>query len=95
MDFSLNIIKADLSNKTHCEELIYLLNIYATDIMGGGESLSEYTRINLATELHKRAGSHVFIAYTRDGGSATLHGDLKRSKKSDEGNEKLFKYREH
>ena len=44
---AVKIIKADFSNEYHCESIIYLLDSYAMDLMGGGESLTEFTKSNL------------------------------------------------
>lgn len=65
------IISADLSNPQHAAAIIYLLNEYARDIMGGGEELSDYTKANLVAELQKRAGVHVVLAFV-DGKPAGL-----------------------
>lgn len=43
--------------------VVQLLDVYATDIMGGGESLAEEVKRNLPTELKKRPTAHAFIAY--------------------------------
>ena len=57
------ILEADLSDTLHGEAVIHLLDAYATDIMGGGEELSDYTRSNLVTELKKRPGCRVVLAF--------------------------------
>ena len=86
MDSSANnsrvIIKADLEDDIQCQEIIELLNGYATDIMGGGENLSEYTRANLTRELRNRPSAHVFIAYVLDNEKV----DTQKRKKAREGN---------
>ena len=56
--------KANLSDQCHCEHIIQLLNTYATDIMGGGEEISDYTRQNLCKELRSRSSAHVFLAFS-------------------------------
>jgi GNAT superfamily N-acetyltransferase len=49
-----------------------LLDCYASDPMGGGEPLKEYTRIHLIEELQKRSNiAHVFLAQI-DGESVGL-----------------------
>ena len=62
-DDQIKVIKADLSDTIQCNELVELLNVYANDIMGGGESLTECTKLNLASELRKRPTAHVFLCY--------------------------------
>ena len=41
------IIKADFDDLDHCESILFLLDCYAGDLMGGGESLSEFVKENL------------------------------------------------
>ena len=50
----LTIITADLSSPVHSEAIIELLDLYARDEFGGSMPLSEYTKLNLITELQKR-----------------------------------------
>ncbi len=65
------ILSADLSNPQHASAIIYLLNEYARDIMGGGEDLSDYTKANLIRELQQRPGVHIVLAFI-DGKPAGL-----------------------
>lgn len=65
------ILLADFTNPQHTAAIVYLLNQYARDIMGGGEDLSDYTKNNLVAELQKRAGVHVVLAFV-DGKPAGL-----------------------
>ncbi|MCA1325424.1 GNAT family N-acetyltransferase [Herbaspirillum sp. alder98] len=58
-----DIVKADLADPVHARALVDVLDVYACDIMGGGTPLSAFTRANLAAELGKRAGVHVFLAF--------------------------------
>lgn len=58
-----NILIADLSNSLHAEAVIYLLNEYAKDEMGGGVELSDYVKQNLICELRKRNGIYVILAF--------------------------------
>lgn len=62
----MKIVKADLSNKTHEAALLYLLDAYALDPMGGGEALSAYTQSHLAEAIRKRPFISVFIAFDED-----------------------------
>lgn len=50
---TIELIVADYSNKKHADDLVYLLNDYANDPMGGNEPLSEYVKANLALKLNK------------------------------------------
>ena len=59
----LEIIQADLTNPTHANALITLLNSYALDPMGGGEALSDFTKENLASEIQKRSDTTVILAF--------------------------------
>ncbi len=45
------LLKADYSDARHAADLAFLLNAYAEDPMGGGESLPEAVRRNLAGAL--------------------------------------------
>ncbi|MEM8866960.1 MAG: GNAT family N-acetyltransferase [Verrucomicrobiota bacterium] len=62
------LIRAELSNPVHAEAIMYLLNAYATDIMGGGQELSVYTKTHLIEALRARSNCHVILAYV--GGKA-------------------------
>lgn len=57
------ILIADLSSALHSDAIVYLLNEYAKDEMGGGSEISEYTKRNLVPELRKRPGVHVILAF--------------------------------
>ena len=58
-----DILEADLTNLEHAKALVYLLNQYAQDPMGGAEELSEYTKQNLVAEIQKRDAVHVVLAF--------------------------------
>lgn len=58
--------KVDLSDEEQGRRVVQLLNVYATDPMGGGESLTEDVMRRLPQELKKRPTAHAFIA-TLDG----------------------------
>jgi ribosomal protein S18 acetylase RimI-like enzyme len=55
-------LKADLNNDLHCSAIMSLLNTYSTDIMGGGERLSDYTNENLIKHLREFPTTKVFLA---------------------------------
>jgi GNAT superfamily N-acetyltransferase len=54
---------ADFSNPFHASAVVYLLNEYAKDDMGGGEPLSTFTQANLVKEMAKRPTIHVVLAF--------------------------------
>jgi GNAT superfamily N-acetyltransferase len=66
-----DIQTADFSNPAHVSAVVYLLNEYAKDPMGGGEELSDFVKANLVCEMAKRSGIHVVIAFV-DGKPAGL-----------------------
>ena len=68
---NIEIIKADYLNEKHARDLSDLLEAYATDPMGGGKSLSEYTKGHLVKELSKQPHAFSVIAYV-DGEPAGL-----------------------
>ena len=57
------VLLADLSNPLHANATLYLLNEYAKDEMGGGEALDAHVQLNLISELRKRPGIHVVLAF--------------------------------
>jgi ribosomal protein S18 acetylase RimI-like enzyme len=58
-----NIVIADFKNPAHAEAIVYLLNEYANDEMGGGAELSEFAKANLISELRKRSHAFAVIAF--------------------------------
>ena len=58
-----NIQIADFSNPTHASAVVYLLNEYAKDPMGGGEELSDFVKANLVNEMAKRPSVHAILAF--------------------------------
>ncbi len=62
----IEIIHADLTNPTHANALVTLLNRYALDPMGGGEELSDFTKANLTNEILKRTDTTVILAFEDD-----------------------------
>jgi len=62
----LTILQADLQQVQHANDLLLMLNTYATDPMGGGEPLSDFVQKNLIAELKKRPGIRGFLAYEND-----------------------------
>jgi GNAT superfamily N-acetyltransferase len=54
---------ADFNNPFHASAIVFLLNEYAKDDMGGGEPLSAFTQANLVQEMTKRPAFHVVLAF--------------------------------
>ncbi len=61
-----NILIADLSNPAHADAVVYLLNEYARDEMGGGAELPGFVKQNLVSELKKRPVIHSVIAFVHE-----------------------------
>ena len=61
MDIS--VILADYSSEQHCNDIIYLLDLYARDPMGGGNPLPEYVKRDLTKELSQIPGAYSVICY--------------------------------
>jgi ribosomal protein S18 acetylase RimI-like enzyme len=68
---NVDVLLADYSNEHHSADIIYLLNCYALDPMGGGAALSAFTSENLITELSKLSYAVTVICYV-DGKPAGL-----------------------
>jgi GNAT superfamily N-acetyltransferase len=63
LDASTEVIVADLSLPPHAQALVYLINRYAQDPLGGGQSLSDNVKENLPAELANRKTAHVILAF--------------------------------
>jgi len=59
----ITITKADLHNPAQGAAIIEMLDVYASDIMGGGKGISDFVRANLIEQLRKRPTVHVFLAF--------------------------------
>jgi len=68
---SVEVIQIDYHDAEHAKHMIELLDCYATDPMGGGVALSDFTAQNLVPELAKRTDAFSLIAYV-DGQPAGL-----------------------
>mmetsp|Transcript_20227 Transcript_20227/g.20337 ORF Transcript_20227/g.20337 Transcript_20227/m.20337 type:complete len:163 (+) Transcript_20227:154-642(+) len=66
MSDEIECIRADLTNPDHGQAIIQLLDMYASDPCGGAESLSEYSKTNLISELIRRPTAHIFLAKMND-----------------------------
>lgn len=60
-----DVIEGNIELQAHTDAVLYLLSEYASDPMGGGKELSTYTRDNLISELRKREGTHIVIAFVQ------------------------------
>lgn len=67
----ISIKQVDYDNEVEADELIFLLDEYAKDPMGGAEPLAEQTKQKLAGELAKLSYAFSYIAYV-DGNPAGL-----------------------
>ena len=68
---SVEVIKVEYNNPQHAKHMIELLDCYATDPMGGGVALSDFTAQNLVPALSQRPEAFSLIAYV-DGQPAGL-----------------------
>lgn len=57
------ILLADLTLSAHADAVVFLLNEYARDEMGGGTDLPEFVKQNLTAELMKRPQAHAILAF--------------------------------
>lgn len=63
---TIQLITADYKNQQHANDVMTCLSAYATDPMGGSESLSRYVQENLIEQLQKQP--HVFSVLCYVGG---------------------------
>lgn len=57
------VVIANLDDPIHAHAIIFLLNEYSKDQMGGGKALTEYARLNLVSELKKRPHAFAILAF--------------------------------
>lgn len=62
----IKISRVDYKNRQQAHELLYLLNAYASDPMGGGRALDEYVIANLINELSMLPHAFSVIGYIDD-----------------------------
>ena len=60
---NVEVLQADYHNEKHAADLVYLLDSYARDSMGGGVPLSEETVQNLGAELAKLPHAFSVLCY--------------------------------
>ena len=59
----IDIIKANYLDEDHAKEISFLMNEYASDLMGGGKPLPEKIKNGLANELSKLTYAFSVIGY--------------------------------
>lgn len=67
----IDVIRADYRDRRHADDLVYLLNAYAQDPMGGGTPLTPQVRENLAPALATLPQAFSLLCYV-DGKPAGL-----------------------
>jgi ribosomal protein S18 acetylase RimI-like enzyme len=60
---TVRVCRADYGNPVHARALIYLLDAYARDPMGGGEGLSEFAKTHLVAALAERSQAFSVLAF--------------------------------
>ena len=63
---SVLIVDVDWTNPKHGQHLIDMLQVYATDLMGGGQGLLPNTKANLFDALGKLGNCHSILAYVEE-----------------------------
>ena len=63
---TVNIFLADYDNIQQADDLVFLLDAYATDPMGGGEPLTAYVKENLVAMMAKRSDIFTILCYVND-----------------------------
>lgn len=63
---NIEVIVADYTNASHAADLVYLLNNYAMDPMGGEEALPQEVQETLAPELAKIPNAFSVLCYVDD-----------------------------
>lgn len=67
----IEVVRADYADTQHAADLVFLLNSYACDPMGGGEALSPHVQQNLVATLATLPHAVSFLCYV-DGKPAGL-----------------------
>ncbi len=60
---SLRICRADYSQPAHSDAVVYLLDAYARDPMGGGQPLTEFSKTHLVPALAARPQAFSVLAF--------------------------------
>ena len=66
MTNQIEIIPCDFNNPLHCTALVYLMNEYITDKMGGGVPYNEEQKVRLVEGLRKHPAKLVMFACSGD-----------------------------
>lgn len=59
----LRVVQADYANPAHAAALVFMLDAYARDPMGGGQGLSDYARAHLVPGLAARPQAFSVLAF--------------------------------
>jgi len=62
----IEVTKVNYNDNKQASELVYLLNAYASDPMGGGKPLEKYVTENLVSELSKLPHAFSVISYVNN-----------------------------
>ena len=62
----IKVTKVNYNDNKQASELVYLLNAYASDPMGGGKPLEKYVTENLVNELSKLLHAFSVISYVNN-----------------------------
>ncbi len=60
---ALQVLRADYANPVHAKALVYLLDAYASDPMGGSHALSDFTKAHLVPALAARPQAYSVLAF--------------------------------
>lgn len=60
---NIRIVSVDYPSSKHADDLLRLMEVYASDIMGGGTPLSENVKTNLVSALSELEGAFSLLAY--------------------------------
>ena len=60
---ALRVVRADYANLDHAAALVYLLDAYASDPMGGAHPLSAFAKTNLVAALAARPQAYSVLAF--------------------------------
>jgi GNAT superfamily N-acetyltransferase len=66
------IVDVDWMNPKHGQDLVDMLEVYATDLMGGGQGLLPTTKANLFESLGRLGTCHAILAYVDEESAGLL-----------------------
>jgi ribosomal protein S18 acetylase RimI-like enzyme len=67
MSDTIRLCRADYTRATHAAALVFLLDAYARDPMGGGQGLSEFAKEHVVNELAKLPQAFSVLAFVGEG----------------------------